>query len=191
MLSQIKTETLFRINLGLALALGLVLALVLQAGLARKPVKLKRLHAEISASQERLISAQITSQRLRHVQDLISNNLALSARDTLAQGASLTFLKDLAAVLDKLQITLLSLEPEKTASREDCIETPYRMEILCNYSQFAQLVNKMEKSPRLISLKAFEIKNDVSDYFGERKEGLDQCQISLRITTLTLLKKSL
>jgi Tfp pilus assembly protein PilO len=191
MLSQIKTSTLYYALLGLAALLCLSLILVLQTGLAPKPAAIRRLYRENTQLQEKLISAQITSQRLRHVQELIANNLALSSRDTLAQGASLTFLKDLALVLDKLQITLLSLDPEKVATRSQSLETPYRMDILCNYGQFAQLINKMEKSPQLISLKSFEIKNDVNDYFGERKQNLDQCQITLRVTTLTLIKKSL
>lgn len=190
MLPQIKTANLYYASLGLSVVLGLALVLTLTFGLSGRPAAIRRLHGDIGRLQEKLISAQITSQRLVHVQRLVGSNLALSARDTLAQGASLSFLKDLTAVLDKLKITLVSLEPEKVSTKAKHLETPYKMELLCNYNQFVQLVNKMEKSPRLISIKSFDVKNDVNNYFSDHKEALDQCPITLSITTLTLVKKA-
>lgn len=176
---------------GLYIAAGFLLALFLvhSFGLSAKPGAIRRLHRQIGEQQENLIRAQITSQQLRYVQELIDKNLAYSAHDSLAEGASLSFLKDLTGVLDLLRINLLSLEPQSVIKKPDYVETPYRLEMVCNFRQLCELVNKMEKSPRLISISEIELKNSWEDYFSDKRIIQDQCQVSLLVTTLTLIKR--
>jgi Tfp pilus assembly protein PilO len=166
----------------------LAVSLALLFAVASKPGKIRALHQEIQALQERLITAQITTQELVQVQTLIKKNLAYSASDSLAQGASVTFLNDLTQVLDKLNIELLALEPQETVSRAGYVETPYKMEIICSFENFAKLLNKMEKSPRLITVREFEVKNSIEAYFNTDKKTLSQCRIRLLLTALTLVK---
>lgn len=178
-----------------ALASALILAAVLAAELflvARpRPVQIKLLHRQIKELQERLISAQITSRSLDQVQGLIQKNLAYSANDTLAQGGSLTFLNDLHRVLDNLRITVVTLQPKPVKKAGRFVETPYDLEILCDYKQFAELAEKMEKSPRLISITAFEMDNALEDYFADGSRGASgRCRIRMQITTLTLVRKA-
>lgn len=168
------------------LALLFLIVVFLLAG--PRPGRIKAHYKEIQRLQEKLISSQITAREMNHVQNLIQKNLAFSAQDTLAQGASLSFLKDLARVLDKLKINLVSLEPLTPLDQGGSIETPYRMEIVCNYHQLCQLVNKMEKSPRFISVKALRVENYFDEYFAEDRGSADQCNVSLEVHTLTLLK---
>jgi Tfp pilus assembly protein PilO len=179
------------VALGASAVLLLALLLTLFLLVAPKPGKIRRLHKDILTLQEKLISAQITTQQMDNVHTLIEKNLALSAQDTLARGASLSFLKDLTAVFDMLKINLVSLEPAKTLSKNGHIETPYRMEIICNYHQLCQLINKMEKSPRLISIRGLKVENYFDEYFREDKTAPDQCTAGLELTTLTLIKGAL
>jgi Tfp pilus assembly protein PilO len=177
-----------QITLAAAGGLALILLVELVFLVGPKPGKIRAYHREMQKLQEQLISSQITANKMEHVRDLIQKNLALSAQDTLAQGASLSFLKDLAKVLDRLKINMVSLEPLSPVNQSGYIEIPYRMEIVCNYHQLCQLINKMEKSPRFISVKALKVENYFDEYFTEEKPTLDQCNVSLEVHTLTLLK---
>lgn len=145
-------------------------------------------HKEIETLQKKLISAQITTSKLDEVKKLINKNVALSENDTLAQGASLQFLKALTAVLDQLNIRLISLEPQEPDNSGYFIETPYKMTIECTYEQFCQLSNKMEKSSRLISLKEFTLENYLEEYFNRGDRKKDASAITLKLTTLTLIR---
>lgn len=181
----------FGVSLGSALAFAAALAVLIYAVAAPRPVRIKLLHREIKTLQERLISAQITSRELDQVQSLIQKNLAYSAKDTLAQGGSLHFLMDLHRVLDNLRITVVALEPRPVRKAGRFIETPYDLEIICDYRQFADLADKMEKSPRLISISDFEMDNSLENYFAEgAPAGSGRCRIRMQISTLTLVRKA-
>lgn len=178
-------------SLGTALAMAAALAVLIFAVAGPRPVRIKLLHKEIKTLQERLISAQITSRELKQVQSLIQKNLAYSTQDTLAQGGSLNFLLDLHRVLDNLRITVVELEPKPIRKAGRFIETPYDLEILCDYRQFADLAEKMEKSPRLISISGFEMDNSLENFFAEgAPAGSGRCRIRMQISTLTLVRKS-
>jgi Tfp pilus assembly protein PilO len=188
-----QNRFLFWAGLGSASFLAAVLAVQVFAISRSQPLRIKLLHKEIKGLQERLISAQITSRNLDEVQKLIHRNLAMSSSDDMAQGASLNFLMDLHRVLDNLRITVVALEPKAVKTKGDFIETPYDLEIVCDFRRFCQLAAKMEKSARLISITHFEIENSLEDYLSTtassfRSEG--QCRVRMQITTLTLIRRS-
>ena len=185
-----KNRLLYGIGMGASLALAAVLALELFAIGGPRPLKIKLMHKQIKELQERLISAQITSRNLDQVQSLIQKNLAYSSNDTLAQGGSLNFLMDLHRVLDNLRITVVALQPRPVRKAGRFVETPYDLEVVCDYKQFAALAEKMEKSPRLISISAFEMDNALEDYFADGAPGTSgRCRIRMQISTLTLVRK--
>lgn len=161
----------------------------LRGAIGKKQREIKYLHGEITTLQKRLISAQITTSELDQVKKLIEENVANSEADTLAQGASLEFLKDLTEVLDALGIKLITLEPMNPRYEGDFIETPYKMVIESTYKQFCELENKMEKSSRLISLTEFTLENYLEEYFNGDKKSRDKAKISLELTTLTLVRE--
>lgn len=192
-----RAENLNRILLWTGLGSSILMALVLAAQvflIARpKPQRIKALHKEIKGLQERLISAQITSRNLDQVQKLIHRNLAISDQDDMAQGASLNFLMDLHKVLDNLRITVVNLEPKPVRTLGRFVETPYDVEILCDYRRLSELTAKMEKSPRLISITRFEVDNSMEDFITRNDEAAaerGQCRVRMQITTLTWVRKS-
>lgn len=186
-----RNQLTYRVALGACFALALILALQFFVLARPRPAQIKLLHRDIKALQERLISAQITSRNLEQVQGLIRKNLAFSAQDTMAQGASLNFLMDLHRVLDNQRITVVALEPRPVRRKGRFIETPYDLEILCDYAQFSNLADKMEKSPRLISIAEFEMDNSLEAYFADGSPARSgQCRVKMQITTLTLVRKS-
>ncbi len=187
--AQVKRDA---IQYPLCVAVALVAALALAAALfsaGSKPKQIRSLHREIRELQERLISAQITSRNLQEVQKVVEKNLAYSSEDAVAQGGSLSFLQDLTHVLDGLGIGLTSLSPESVEGEGRFLETPYEIEVSTNWAQFRELVNKMEKSPRLIAIKSFDIANAPQRFISGNTVDPDKCTVQMRLTTLTLVRE--
>ncbi len=155
------------------------------------PLEVKRLNNRIQAKNEKLISAQILAQELDLVARLIDRNLAISNRDSLAQDASLPFLEYITGLLDKHKIMLITLEPSRhRVTQHDYVKTMYNMTIECNYKRFGKFINDLEKSDRLITVESFEIKNQLGNVEGQKKQrrAVDSHLFELTVSTLTLIK---
>jgi len=155
------------------------------------PSTIRQLDRSIQLLDEKLISAQIINQELDLVAKLIDKNLAFSKSDSLADDASLPFMEDITSILDDIGITLLKLEPGKKSARLDYVRTPYTLTIQSSYDQFGKFVNEMEKSERLITIEQFEIDNAVrkSSAQVQKFSSLDQKKMTIRVSTLTLIKQ--
>ena len=115
------------------------------------PREIDSLNKRIQAKNEKLISAQILAQELDLVARLIDRNLAISAKDSLAQDASLPFLDYMTTLVNDLHIKMIKLEPDKRrVTRHDYVKTSYNMLIECSYEEFGKLINELEKSDRII-----------------------------------------
>jgi hypothetical protein len=155
-----------------------------------KPDRVIELDSELAAAREELIAAQILAENLRLVDDLIAANLALSDSDSLAKGASVPFLEYLTGVLDEEGVALLSLTPREVERKPNYVRSPYDLKVRCSYRQFGALVDRLEKSERLITIDEFIVHNSV-DRAGQKREGvpLSHHEIDLVIATLTLVKQ--
>ncbi|MBU0519177.1 type 4a pilus biogenesis protein PilO [bacterium] len=155
------------------------------------PERISALDRELKQKNEKLISAEIISQEMDLVASLIERNLALSARDSLAEDASMPFLNFVTNLLDELDIKLMSMEPKKRRTQVDHIKTPYSMSVECSYSQFGQLITQLEKSERLITVESFMIDNGYRKAQARQKGAdPDKHLIELEISTLTLIKRN-
>jgi len=156
----------------------------------QKPRLMRQLDREIQEKNEKLISAQILAEELNLVAKLIEKNLAQSTRDSLAEDASVPFMEDVATMLDKLGITLVSMEPGRRLNMVDYIKTPYELKVKATYRQFLDLINLLEKSERLVTVEEFELDNGIrkAAKSHENRGGQNTQEISLKISTLTLLK---
>lgn len=156
-----------------------------------QPKKIRRLKTEIEALNEKLISAQILARELDQVSKLIQRNLALSAKDSLAEDASIPFLNDITGILDDLKIKLVKLNPGTRVNMRDYVKAPYTLRIDCTYEQLGQFVNRLEKSERLITVEGFEIDNAIRKIRADREAGRkpDTHSVDMTISTLTLIKK--
>ncbi len=154
------------------------------------PREIDSLNKRIRAKNEKLISAQILAQELDLVARLIDRNLAISAKDSLAQDASLAFLEYVTTLLNDQKIKLIALEPDKRrVTRHDYVRTSYEMVIECSYKEFGKFVNELEKSDRIISLEEFEVKNKLQKIESRKdRERFDTHIFELKVSTLTLIK---
>jgi Tfp pilus assembly protein PilO len=167
-----------------------------------QPAKIVELQDKIGEKKRQLLSAQVISRNLQYVNDLIQYNLVEDLSDSLAEAASIPFLKYLTSLMDDLGVILISMKPlelmkyDQTTLKklidQDYIEIPYSMTVLSNYSQLGRFLEELEKNPRLINVTRIQMANpiDISTYEGEILGRPDQHKIDLEIQTLTILKES-
>ena len=154
-----------------------------------KPDDIYFLDKEIARLNEKLITAQILSNKLDRVYNLFEKNLAEKSTDEMALAASMEFLNTLTSTLDSLGITTVFMRPKPRLKGWDNVEVPYELEIRCNYKQFGILMSEFESSVRLIQVNEFRVKNGVERLKSTRNEKtLSEQDIELKISTLTLLK---
>ena len=126
-----------------------------------KPFEIRVLEEEQQELNENLISAQILASQLDRVFTLFQENLALSKADSLADDASLPFLNNLTDVLEELDIKLLGIKPKPRIDKITYFKAPYIVTLECSYDQFGKFLSELERSPRLITIDEFEVKNGI------------------------------
>lgn len=156
-----------------------------------QPRKINRLRVEIRRLNEKLISAQILAQELDQVAKLIEHNLALSAKDSLAEDASMPFMNFITEEMESLEIKLIKLDPGRKQNMRDYIKSPYRMTIECTYEELGRFINQLEKSDRLVTVDGFEIDNAIRKIrdTAVKRTKANSHRIELAISTLTLIKR--
>ncbi|OQX92906.1 MAG: hypothetical protein B6D58_00565 [candidate division Zixibacteria bacterium 4484_95] len=167
-----------------------------------QPTEIAELEMKLAEKKRQLLSAQIISKNLQNVNELIQCNLVEDLSDSLAESASIPFLKYLTSLMDELDIVLVSMQPmevlqqrnlaEEQLIEQDYIEIPYSMTILASYKQFGKFLERLEKYPQLIKVARIQLENslDAAIYEGQIVGKPDQHRINLEIHTMTILKAS-
>ena len=177
--------------LAMVLLFGIVAYIHFTFVYSQQPRKINLLKSEIRVLNEKLISAQILARELDLVAKLIDNNLALSARDSLAEDASMPFLNDITQIMNDLGVKLLKLNPGNKVNMKEYIKSPYDMTVECTFEELGKFINRLEKSDRLVTVEGFEVDNairKIRDIKGKNiKPGAHEMVVS--ISTLTLIKR--
>ena len=165
-----------------------------------QPDEMKSLQSQITEKNKQLLAAQILAEKREGVTKLIRGNLVQSLSDSLAEKASVPFLRELTAIMDRLDIRLVAITPQNLVGSDDpvamkqkeFIQVPYQMKIIATYEEFGRFLDILEKSPHLIKVAAFTISNDIDQTsFAEEIAGKPkQHPISLQVNTIAILKAS-
>jgi Tfp pilus assembly protein PilO len=154
-----------------------------------KPIKVRELDKAIQVENEKLITAQIIANELKQVTKLIEGNLAQSARDSLAEDASMPFMDQVTDILRKYDIHVKSVEPGRRKNFADYIQTPYNLVIETSYASLVNFLNDVEKNNRLVTLDILNLSSTIKRVQQLAKEGrIDVRPMSITLSTLTLLK---
>ena len=154
-----------------------------------KPFQITLLEDEETELNENLISAQILASQLDRVFTLFQENLALSKMDSLADDANLPFLNNLTDILDDLDITLMGIKPKPREDKRTYLKAPYLITLDCTFEQFGKFLSEIERSPRLITIDEFEVKNGIERIKANTEEDklIDQ-EFVVALSTITLVK---
>jgi|TARA_Y100001936_G_scaffold148207_1_gene144637 Tfp pilus assembly protein PilO len=157
--------------------------------IGEKPFEIRVLEEEQQELNENLISAQILASQLDRVFTLFQENLALSKADSLADDASLPFLNNLTDMLEELDIKLLGIKPKPRIDKITYFKAPYIITLECSYDQFGKFLSEIERSPRLITIDEFEVKNGIERIKANTNEDkLIYQEFVVNLSTITLVK---
>ena len=157
--------------------------------IGEKPFEIRLLEEEQEELNENLISAQILASQLDRVFTLFQENLALSKLDSLADDANLPFLNSLTDILDDLDITLLGIKPKPRVDKITYFKAPYLITLECTFEQFGMFLSEVERSPRLITVDEFEVKNGIERIKANtEEEKLLEQEFVVNLSTITLVK---
>jgi len=157
--------------------------------IGEKPFEITVLEEEQQELNENLISAQILASQLDRVFTLFQENLALSKSDSLADDANLPFLNNLTDMLDELEIKLLGIKPKPRVDKITYFKAPYLITLECTFDQFGKFLSEVERSPRLITLDEFEVKNGIERIKANtEEEKLMEQEFVVNLSTITLVK---
>ena len=157
--------------------------------IAEKPFDIRVLEEEQQELNENLISAQILASQLDRVFTLFQENLALSKADSLADDANLPFLNNLTDMLDKLDIKLLGIKPKPRIDKITYFKAPYIITLECTFEQFGKFLSDIERSPRLVTVDEFEVKNGIERIKANTEEDkLIFQEFVVNLSTITLVK---
>jgi len=157
--------------------------------IGEKPFEITVLEEEQQELNENLISAQILASQLDRVFTLFQENLALSKSDSLAEDANLPFLNNLTDILDELEIKLLGIKPKPRVDKITYFKAPYLITLECTFDQFGKFLSEVERSPRLITLDEFEVKNGIERIKANtEEEKLMEQEFVVNLSTITLVK---
>ena len=159
--------------------------------IGEKPFEIRVLEEEQQELNENLISAQILASQLDRVFTLFQENLALSKADSLADDASLPFLNNLTDMLEELDIKLLGIKPKPRIDKITYFKAPYIITLECSYDQFGKFLSEIERSPRLITVDEFEVKNGIERIKANTNEDkLIYQEFVVNLSTITLVKSN-
>ncbi len=154
-----------------------------------KPVKVREFDRQIQQENEKLIAAQIIANELKQVTKLIEGNLAQSARDSLAEDASLPFMNQVTDILRAHEVDVVSIEPGKRKNFADYITTPYTLEVETSYKSLVSFLNDVEKSNRLVTVDRVDLNSTVKRVQALAKQGkYEKRPMTITLSTLTLIK---
>jgi len=157
--------------------------------IGEKPFEIRVLEEQQQELNENLISAQILASQLDRVFTLFQENLALSKSDSLADDASLPFLNNLTDMLDELEIKLLGIKPKPRVDKITYFKAPYLITLECTFDQFGKFLSEVERSPRLITVDEFEVKNGIERIKANtEEEKLMEQEFVVNLSTITLVK---
>ncbi|MGY8764405.1 MAG: type 4a pilus biogenesis protein PilO [Fidelibacterota bacterium] len=157
--------------------------------IGKKPFEIRLLEEEQEELNENLISAQILASQLDRVFTLFQENLALSKADSLADDANLPFLNNLTDILDDLDIKLLGIKPKPRIDKITYFKAPYIITLECTFEQFGMFLSEVERSPRLITVDEFEVKNGIERIKANiEEEKLLEQEFVVNLSTITLVK---
>ena len=92
-------------------------------------------------------------------------------------------------MLENLDIKLLGIKPKPRMDKITYLKAPYILTLECTFDQFGKFLAEIERSPRLITVDEFEVKNGIERIKANTEEDkLIYQEFVVSLSTITLVK---
>ncbi len=143
--------------------------------------KINSVDKKIKLNQEKLNSAKILTQELSQVSKIIENTL--TTKTELSSAEANKFIKDLADLCDRFQISVVGLFPKVSYTNDKILEQQFTVEIECTYVQLGRFLASLEAYDYILKLNTIDVKplNTNKDQKKLNNETLYRISIELSI----------
>ena len=98
-------------------------------------------------------------------------------------------MNNLTDILDELDITLMGIKPKPREDKRTYFKAPYIITLECTFEEFGKFLSEIERSPRLITVDEFEVKNGIERIKANTdEERLLYQEFVVNLSTITLVK---
>ena len=153
-----------------------------------KPSIIRGLEKTSKSTQERFNAASILSSELKRMYNIFETNL-VTKDNQIDKEASIEFLESLTDIIEKLNIAILSIKPQKKVKKGKYTYIPYDLDVRCSYEKFGKLISALETNDRLIQIDEFKLLNNVEKI--SKRKGLNDLMnhnIEMKISTISINK---
>jgi hypothetical protein len=119
--------------------------------------RLTHLNETIGKSQNQILGYRISAKRLQKIKELITQNSVQGQPGPDRESFTNQSLARLTAILEDLDIELLSMKPGETRQENLFVVSPFEIELRCGYHQFKHLLEAIESSHHFIVIREFEL----------------------------------
>ena len=155
---------------------------------SEKPSTIRGLEITSKSTQERFNAASILSSELKRMYNIFETNL-VTKDNQIDKEASIEFLESLTDIIEKLNIAILSIKPQKKVKKGKYTYIPYDLDVRCSYEKFGKLISALETNDRLIQIDEFKLLNNVEKI--SKRKGLNDLMnhnIEMKISTISINK---
>ncbi len=155
---------------------------------SEKPSIIRGLEKTSKSTQERFNAASILSSELKRMYNIFETNL-VTKDNQIDKEASIEFLESLTDIIEKLNIAILSIKPQKKVKKGKYTYIPYDLDVRCSYEKFGKLISALETNDRLIQIDEFKLLNNVEKI--SKRKGLSNLMnhnIEMKISTISINK---
>ena len=155
---------------------------------SEKPSIISGLEKTSKSTQERFNAASILSSELKRMYNIFETNL-VTKDNQIDKEASIEFLESLTDIIEKLNIAILNIKPQKKVKKGKYTYIPYDLDVRCSYEKFGKLISALETNDRLIQIDEFKLLNNVEKI--SKRKGLNDLMnhnIEMRISTISINK---
>ena len=86
-------------------------------------------------------------------------------------------------------IALLNIKPKPIVEKKNYIAAPYEVVMKCTYDELGKFMSELEKSPRLVTIDEFHVKNGIERIKSTSNEmDLRKQIVEIHLSTLTMVK---
>lgn len=148
--------------------------------------RFKAIEKERIVTSNKLATAKIISENLKHVRELVFDNMEFATqKDTI--GNDMAFFKYLTESANDLKMRLISISPQQQEAKGRVVTFGYDVEMEGDFFSFGEFCSKLENNRKIISLTQFSLTpmNENSDMVFSSRRAL---RIKLHLNTYKVRK---